>query len=112
MARSMGISANSIRLDKYYSNRTILKDFPDAKIYIIPKKNATIRGPKEWKEILVRFIEDIFSYLSEDYQRNNSESGFSADKRMCGWKVWQKKEERIDTCLLCKGIWHNMMRIG
>ena len=112
MASTMGITARSIRLDKYYSNRTILKDFPDAKIYIIPKKNATIRGPKEWKEILVRFIEDIFSYLSEYYQRNNSESGFSVDKRMCGWKVWQKREERIDTCLLCKGIWHNMMLIG
>jgi len=112
MANSV-VSSKSIRLDKYFSNRTILKDFyPDTKICIIPKSNATIRGPPEWKEILTRFITDIFSYLSEYYKRNNSESGFSVDKRMCGWKIWQKRPDRIHTSVMCTNIWHNLMLIG
>jgi len=107
------VSANSVRLDKYFSDRTILKDFnPDTKIYIIPKSNATIRGPPEWKRIIERFLADIFSYLGEYYKRNNSESGISVDKRMCGWKIWQKRPDRIHTAIMCANIWHNLMLIG
>jgi len=112
MANSI-ISATSVRLDKYLSDRTILNDFnPDTKIYIIPKKNTTIRGPPKWKRIIERFLADIFSYLTEYYKRNNSESGFSVDKRMCGWKIWQKRPDRIHTAIMCTNIWHNLMLIG
>ena len=109
MAKDIGISINSARLDKYYSYQSIVDEFdPNTKIYIIPKDNATIKGSPEWKSILRRFVTDIFSYLQEYYKRNNSEAGFSVDKRICGWKIWQKKEDRIETSLLCKGIWHNL----
>jgi transposase len=112
MANSV-VCAKSVRLDKYFSDRTILKDFhPDTKIYIIPKSNATIKGPPEWKEILLRFITNIFSYLSEYYKRNNSESGISTDKRTCGWKIWQRRPDRIHTAVMCTNIWHNLMLIG
>ncbi|MCX9027516.1 MAG: ISNCY family transposase, partial [Candidatus Methanoperedens sp.] len=37
--------------------------------------------------------------------------GFSADKRMFGWAVGQKRDDRIDTALNCTGIWHNLMNL-
>jgi transposase len=43
MAREIPI--NSVRLDKLYSVQSITKEFDSkTKIYIIPKKNATIKG--------------------------------------------------------------------
>lgn len=113
MARGIGINISSARLDKYYSSRSITEEFDnDTSIYIIPKKNATIRGSPKWKSILRSYISDPISHLHEYYRRNNSESGFSADKRTCGWKVWQKRYDRIDTALLCKGLWHNLLLMG
>lgn len=113
MTKDIGISVNSARLDKYYSHQSIVDEFdPDTKIYIIPKDNATIKGSPRWKEILRNFVTNTFSHLMEYYKRNNSETGFSTDKRMCGWKVWQKRADRIETSLLCKGVWHNLFLIG
>ena len=91
-------------ITKYFSK--------DTKIYVIPKKKATIKGSREWSRIIRSFVWSTFQHLAEYYRRNNSESGFSVDKRTSGWKVWQKREDRIDTALLCKGVWHDLMLIG
>lgn len=73
-------------------------------IFLIDTKNFRT----EFKE----FVYDHFSYLKEYCKRNNSEGGFSDDKRLCGWKIWQKREDRIDLALMGKGIWHNLMWMG
>jgi transposase len=113
MAQAIGIAINSARLDKYYSHQSITKEFgKETVLYLIPKSNATIRGSPEWKRIIRNFITDPVGHLVEYLQRNNSESGFSEDKKLCGWKVWQRRIERIDTSLLCKGVWHNLMWLG
>lgn len=113
MAKLIGISIDAVRLDKLYSYQSITNKFDKGtKIYIIPKNNATIRGSPEWKRIIKEFIDDQFSYLKEYYKRNNSEGGFSDDKRLCGWKIWQKREDRIDMALMSKGVWHNLMWMG
>ena len=113
MLKETGITVNSVRLDKYYSNREIVKKFgKNVKIYLIPKKNATIRGSLEWKKMIKDLIENVFSYLGEYYKRNNSETGYSTDKRMCGWKIWQKRADRIHGALMSIGIWHNLILIG
>lgn len=110
MAREAGIAIRSTRLDKYYSCQSITNEFgKETTIYIIPKKNASIRGSAAWKRILQSYIDNPYGHLAEYYRRNHSEVGFSADKRMSGWRVGQKREERIDTALLCKGIWHNLL---
>jgi transposase len=112
MARSI-VDIKSVRLDRYFSTRTIIKDFNhDTKIYIIPKKNSTIRGSPEWKRIISKFLGDTISYLAEYFRRNNSEAGFSVDKRMCGWKIWEKRPDRIHTSIMCINIWHNLMLLG
>ncbi|HDD46358.1 MAG TPA: ISNCY family transposase [Candidatus Aenigmarchaeota archaeon] len=113
MANEMGISINSVRLDRLYSCRSITDEFDGGtSIYVIPKKNATIRGSSKWKEIIRNLVSNPFSFLKEYYRRNNSESGFSVDKKLCGWKVWQRRSDRIGTALLCRGVWHNLMLIG
>ncbi|HLD78837.1 MAG TPA: ISNCY family transposase, partial [archaeon] len=38
--------------------------------------------------------------------------GFSADKRLCGWNVAQRRDDRVETALFCTGVWHNLMRLG
>jgi transposase len=56
-----------------------------------------------------RFLEDTMKYLEEYYKRVNSENGFAQDKKMFGDKVRQKREDRIDTVLICRGVWHNIL---
>jgi len=43
--------------------------------------------------------------------RNNSEAGFSADKRWFGWTVGQRREDRIDTAITCTNLWHNLLNL-
>lgn len=113
MLEEMNIEINvkSIRLDKYFQQYYV--KFLEEKIgkinfYIIPKKNATVKGSWEWKRMLYRFSKDIIVFLTEYYKRNQSESGFSEDKKRTGWKLGQKRYDRIDTANILTGLWHNM----
>jgi len=114
MAAEIGI--DSVRLDKYYSGQKRVEllgqKFGDVTMYLIPKKNATVKGPWEWKQMLKRFVKDTEGYLREYFKRNQSESGFSEDKRRFGWKVMQKREDRVDTANFCTLIWHNLFWLG
>ncbi|RZB30859.1 MAG: hypothetical protein AEth_00813 [Candidatus Argoarchaeum ethanivorans] len=57
------------------------------------------------------FVKNTLSYLEQYYLRNNSESGFSADKRRFGWKVMQKREDGVETALTCTSVWHNLLNL-
>lgn len=111
--KATGITINSTRLDRYYSYQSTLKYFDDETIlYIIPKSNTSINGNSKWRSIFRRMMKDPLSYLIEYYKRENSESGFSTDKRMAGWKIWQKLDERVDTAISCIAVLHNLFRIS
>lgn len=116
MAKETGIKLKSIRLDRYYSAQKYARElgaqFKDITLYLIPKKNATMRGPQNWKKTLARFVENVMAYLKEYFQRNQSESGFSEDKRRLGWKIMQKKPNTIDTANFLTTIWHNLLWLG
>lgn len=111
MIKKIDVKIDSIRLDKYYSFSSYVDKFGKAKVYVIPRKNATVRGSWKWKDTMEDFVNNTFSYLGQYFRRNNSESGFSADKRMFGWTVGQKRDDRIDTALNCTGVWHNLMNL-
>ena len=64
------------------------------------------------KNMPKEFVVDIMSYLEQYHQRSNSESGFAADKKLLGWNVAQKRDDRIDNALFCTGVWHNLFNIG
>ena len=38
-------------------------------------------------------------YLEQYHKRSNSESGFAAYKKMLGWNIDQRKDDRIDNAL-------------
>ncbi|MCZ7357218.1 MAG: ISNCY family transposase [Candidatus Methanoperedens sp.] len=111
MIKKIDVKIDSMRLDKYYSFSSYVDKFGDAKVYVIPRKNATVRGSWKWKDSMEDFVNNTFSYLGQYFRRNNSESGFSADKRMFGWTVGQKRDDRISTALTCTGLWHNLLNL-
>jgi len=111
MLKHIDIEIESVRLDKYYSSSSYVDRFGKAKVYVIPKKNATLNGSWKWKDTMEDFVNDTMTYLRQYYLRNNSESGFSADKRCFGWKVAQNRDDRISTALTSTGVWHNLMNL-
>ena len=113
MISKLRIDLASIRLDRYYSGQSILDDFSqNTRIFIIPKKNSRIRGPKLWRDMILRFMSDPVAYPREYFKRSNSESGFSADKRTTGHMIFQKRKDRIETSGFCKGLLHNFMFVN
>jgi len=113
MLSETGVRLESIRLDRYYSAPAYVDRFErGTKVYVIPKKNATVRGSWAWKERMGEFVDDTMDYLEEYYMRNLSEAGFSSDKRNFGWDVRQRRDERIDMALNCTGVWHNLLNMG
>ena len=51
----------------------------DTKVFVIPKKNATLNGSQKWKDTMRDFVENTMLFLEEYHQRSNSGSGFAAD---------------------------------
>ena len=90
---------------------TYVDKFGEATVYIIPRKDATLKGSWKWKRTMFEFIKDTIPYMMEYYRRNHSEAGFSADKRGFGWKVGQKREDRINTATVCTALWHNLFNL-
>jgi len=109
MLKDLKIKINTLRLDKYYSFPSYTKIFPKATIYIIPRKNSKLGHGITWLRTMKKFIQDTTNYLREYYKRENSENSFGCDKKMFGWKIQQKREDRIDTAAFIRTIWHNLI---
>ena len=113
MVEKLDINLSSLRLDKYYSCqeyvKLIRKKFGNVKITLIPKSNATLKTEDwEWKRIMYDFVTDPVSYIEDYFQRNQSESSFSEDKKRTGWQLGQKRADRIDTADMLTMLWHNI----
>lgn len=116
MIKETGIIIDSLRLDRYYSAQFyvgfIEQQLGKVRLYFIPKANATVKGPWGWKRMLYYFVTDPVTYLEEYFKRNQSESGIAEDKKRIGWKLGQKREDRIDTANMCTSLWHNLYWLG
>lgn len=113
MMSSLGIEVDNIRLDRYYTYKSIVKKFgPNTRFYILPKKNTTVNGSKKWHETFRDLMYDTMAFLKEYYKRESSESGFASDKKSNGWQVWQRRDDRVATAVMCKGVWHNLLFLG
>jgi transposase len=56
---------------------------------------------------------NTMSYLEQYHLlRSNSESGFAADKKMLGWGIAQKREDRINCAQFCTGLWYNLFNLA
>ena len=111
MLKFFGIELDSVRLDRYYSSSSYVDRF-HCRVFVIPKKNATLNGSSKWKDTMKEFVEDTMHYLEQYHQRSLSESGFAADKKLLGWNIAQKRDDRIENALFCSGLWHNLLNMG
>lgn len=111
-----GFNVLSLRLDRYFSCEVyaelIEKEFGKVTLYLIPKTNIAHLGLGIWQDNAVRFVDDIFKFLKEYFKRNQSESGFSEDKKRTGWKMPQKMPDRIHTANCINYLWHNLFWYG
>lgn len=116
MTQELDINIKSLRLDKYFSCQYYAKllgnHFSDVKLYLLPKSNATVKGPWNWKKMLYEYVTDPISYLQEYFKRNQTESNFAEDKKRIGWKLGQKRPDRISTSNFCTSLWHNLCWLG
>lgn len=111
MAKGFGIRIDTLRLDKYYSSRKVLKLFgEEVSVFVIPKKNIAKIGI-EWSRVIRNIIAAPFVYLKTYFKRNLSESGFSSDKRRFGGIIRQKREDRQNMAMLAVGLLHNLFFI-
>ncbi|MBI2136503.1 hypothetical protein HYU06_05515 [Candidatus Woesearchaeota archaeon] len=69
-----------------------------------------------WCSIIYNFTDDTKLFLEEYFQRNQSESGFSEDKKRTGkrtgWRFALKREDRINTAYGFTTLWHNLFWVG
>lgn len=112
MLDGIGVHLKSVSLDRYYSLPSYVDAFGETKVYIIPRKDATLKGSWKWKRTMFEFVGDTLSYLGHFYQREHSENGWSVDKRRFGWDITQRREERIDRADFCTTVWHNLFQLG
>jgi len=116
MAKEIGIDIKSLRLDRYYSAESyveICREYlGNVKTFIIPKSNIATIGIGAWSRMIYRFTDDTKGFLEEYFQRNQSESSFSEDKKRTGWRIAQKKDERIETAYGLTSLWHNLFWLG
>ena len=66
------------------------------KVFVIPKKNATLDGSLKWEYTMRDFVHNTISYVEQYHQRSNSKTGFVADNKMLEWNVTQKRDDKID----------------
>ena len=111
MLRNVDVKIRSIRLDRYYSCPVYVNQFKESKVYIIPKKKTNLQHGAKWTETMGEFLFDTMKYLEEYFKRNNSESGWASDKKMFGWKISQKRYDRMDMALFVRMVWHNLILI-
>ena len=110
MLRRIGAAVKSVRLDKYFSTRTVIKLFgKSVSLFLIPKKNIAKIGA--WTEILTRMMASPVAFLSEYFRRNISESGFSSDKGRFGRVIRQRRPDRQETALFSNAFLHNLYAI-
>ncbi|EQD41022.1 ISA1214-6 transposase [mine drainage metagenome] len=109
--RAQGIEVDSVRLDRLYSGVSDAERFRGSRFYFLPKKDVKIHIQHEWLTSLQEFVEHPVAYLEEFYRREHSEAGFSADKRMLGWRIAQRRVDRIETADQCHSTWHNLLNL-
>lgn len=111
MLQIIDVKIKSMRLDRYYSCPIYVNQFKDSKVYIIPKKKITLEHGAKWTETAGNFLCNTIEYLEEYFKRNNSESGWASDKKMFGWKISQKRYDRMNMALFVRMVWHNLILI-
>jgi transposase len=106
--RELRIPVESMRLDKYYSSRKVIRLFSrEVSLYLIPKKNIARFGA-QWPAIFQKILDDPIAFLHEYFYRNLCETSNSTDKNRFGNYIHQQRIERQETETKCLAVLHNI----
>jgi hypothetical protein len=72
MLSTLDVALDTARLDRYYSTPGYVDSLGGAKVFVIPKSNATMNGSWKWKETMKEFVTNTIQYLEQYYKRGNS----------------------------------------
>ena len=114
MAAGLGVSVDSLSLDRYYSSRRVLSMFgQETAVYVLPKRNISRVG-FGWARVIERALADPVAFLGRYFERCLSEAVFSAVKRRFGWVVRQRRSDRQEGALFTITLLHNLftVRVG
>lgn len=106
--RELDVPLESVRLDRYYSSRKVIRLFEqEVTLYLIPKKNIAKFGA-QWPPIFQQIMLDPVTFLSQYFLRNLTETANSVDKRRFGERIGQVLDEHRETETQCIGVLHNL----
>ncbi|MDG6964189.1 MAG: hypothetical protein JRM74_00505 [Nitrososphaerota archaeon] len=75
------VTLDSARLDRYYSAPGHVDSLGEAKVFVIPRSNATVKGSWKWKATMKEFVTDTIRYLEEYYRREARSQGSPLTRR-------------------------------
>ena len=108
----LGVHVESVRLDRLYSHPRDADNFPGAAFWVLPRKGmVSLPVHHEWLAAMRSFVEDTVRHLEEYYRRQHSEVAFGADKRLLGWTLPQRREDRLDRAAQATMTWHNLLHL-
>jgi transposase len=106
------VDIERLRIDRLFSAESYCNEcrsyFGKLEYITIPKKNIAHFGVGAWCKMLLSFMKDTFGYLKTYFQRNQAESGFAEDKKRTGWRILQKRDDRIEVVQDLIALWHNL----
>jgi transposase len=106
--QELSVPIESMRLDKYYSSRKVIRLFSNnVSFYLIPKNNIAKFGA-QWPTIFQQILNDPVTFLQEYFYRNLCETANATDKRRFGNYIHQQRIERQETETKCLAILHNV----
>jgi len=82
-----------VRPDRCYPTPAYVSRF-GGKVYIMPKRSSTLKGPQKWKDAMKGFIQNTMGYLWQYHLRSNLDAGFAADRKgRCSDRMGHSPEE-------------------
>ena len=58
-------------LGRYYSSPYYRDEFKERKVFLIPRRNATLNGSAEWKSLMKEFVFNTIPYLEQYHLRRS-----------------------------------------
>ena len=106
------VKGKSLRLDAGFVDKILVKKIVENNMipYIFPKKNLTLNGGPDWKNMYLELYYDVMQWLTEYHKRSHCESFHSSFKRRFGIVTKRKSFSQL-TQITARIILHNRKRL-
>lgn len=107
------VKGKSLRLDAGFVDKLLVKKIVQNNMvpYIFPKKNLTLNGNPDWKNMYLELYNDVMQWLTEYHKRSHCESFHSSFKRRFGIVTKRRSLSQL-TQITARIILHNRRRLS